>query len=101
MGRNPYAGASSPRLPSSVGPPPAAARNSGLQTDLATLAETIAQATSIIQAAGLTQGNVFSKIFFNFMASALLTSEGTSYKVSSHKVMSPVRVFLILWLLPF
>ena len=73
MGRNPYAGASSPRLPSSVGPPPAAARNSGLQTDLATLAETIAQATSIIQAAGLTQGNVSSKSFLNFMASALLT----------------------------
>ncbi|GFG33000.1 hypothetical protein Cfor_09657 [Coptotermes formosanus] len=46
-----------PRLPSGVGPTTAAARNSGLQTDLATLAETIAQATSIIQAAGLTQGN--------------------------------------------
>jgi len=62
MGRNPYAGASSPRLPSSVAPPPAAARNSGLQTDLATLAETIAQATSIIQAAGLTQGGANSTV---------------------------------------
>jgi hypothetical protein len=57
MGRNPFAGASSPRLPSSVGPPTTIART-GLQTDLATLAETIAQATSIIQAAGLTQGSI-------------------------------------------
>jgi hypothetical protein len=73
MGRNPYAGASSPRLSSSVGPPPAAARNSGLQTDLATLAETIAQATSIIQAAGLTQGNVSSNILLNLLTSLLLT----------------------------
>lgn len=60
LGRNPYAGASSPRLPSSVGPPTTIARNSGLQTDLVTLAETIAQATSIIQAAGLTQGGANS-----------------------------------------
>lgn len=73
MGRNPYAGASAPRLPSGVGPTTAAARNSGLQTDLATLAETIAQATSIIQAAGLTQGNVFSKGLLNFLAFTLLT----------------------------
>jgi hypothetical protein len=61
MGRDPYAGATSPCLPSSAGPPSTAACNSGLQTDLATLAETIAQATSIIQAAGLTRGNVSSK----------------------------------------
>lgn len=54
----PYAGATSPRLPSSTGPPAPGGRNAGLQTDLATLAETIAQATSIIQAAGLTQGGV-------------------------------------------
>ena len=73
MGRNPYAGASSPRLPSSVGPPPPAARNSGLQTDLATLAETIAQATSIIQAAGLTQGNVSSNSVLHLLTSPLLT----------------------------
>jgi len=63
MGRDPYAGATSPRLPSSVGPPSTTARNSGLQTDLATLAETIAQATSIIQAAGLTQGDVSKRGF--------------------------------------
>lgn len=31
-------------------------RPANLQTDLATLAETIAQATSLIQAAGLSQG---------------------------------------------
>lgn len=68
MGRNPYAGASSPRLPSSVGPPTAIARNSGLQTDLATLAETIAQATSIIQAAGLTQGNISSSSLVTIVA---------------------------------
>ncbi|KAJ9575632.1 hypothetical protein L9F63_007493, partial [Diploptera punctata] len=40
-----------PHLPRAAAP-----RNPALQTDLATLAETIAQATSIIQAAGLTQG---------------------------------------------
>ena len=63
MGRDPFAGATSPRLPSSVGPPAAAPRNPALQTDLVTLAETIAQATSIIQAAGLTQGdNICSRI---------------------------------------
>ncbi|KDR11573.1 RNA-binding protein 45, partial [Zootermopsis nevadensis] len=45
-----------------AGPPPTTARNSGLQTDLVTLAETIAQATSIIQAAGLTQGSVSIKL---------------------------------------
>lgn len=33
--------------------------NPALQSDLAHLAETIAQATSVIQAAGLTAGNVF------------------------------------------
>ncbi|XP_021934373.1 RNA-binding protein 45 isoform X2 [Zootermopsis nevadensis] len=60
VGRDPYVGATSPRLPSSAGPPPTTARNSGLQTDLVTLAETIAQATSIIQAAGLTQGGTNS-----------------------------------------
>jgi hypothetical protein len=55
-------------MPSNVGPPTTIARNSGLQTDLATLAETIAQATSIIQAAGLTQGNISSSSFLTIVA---------------------------------
>jgi hypothetical protein len=57
-----------------VGPPPVAARNSGFQTDLATLAETIAQATSIIQAAGLTQGNVSINKLLNLLVFTLLAT---------------------------
>ncbi|CAG2068991.1 unnamed protein product, partial [Timema podura] len=53
-----YIAPSPPRMQTNMqtnmGPQSNAGRPGGLQTDLATLAETIAQATSLIQAAGLT-----------------------------------------------
>ncbi|XP_067006548.1 RNA-binding protein 45 [Anabrus simplex] len=54
--RDPFSGATSPRLHSTPQPSASGPRPPVLQADLATLAETIAQATSLIQAAGLTPG---------------------------------------------
>jgi hypothetical protein len=71
-----------------------------LQTDLATLAETIAQATSIIQAAGLTQGNVSSKSVLNLKPSVLLTRmdyiQGvTQGKVSGNSLLNRLTSLLL------
>jgi hypothetical protein len=59
-----------------------------LQTDIATLAETIAQATSIIQAAGLTQGNVSSKSLLNYKVSVLTRMDYVQDVVTQGKVTS-------------
>jgi hypothetical protein len=67
-----------------VGPPSTLARNSGLQTDLATLAETIAQATSIIQAAGLTQGNIsISSLLTDSAPGKIARAKGSTSEVES------------------